>query len=75
MPMQPANTRNSTRPQACLAIPASRRGAPHRHRHELTTPEDMLRDPLPPGHPASWGLITNGTLLEGAPYIVMRERL
>ena len=26
------------------------------------------REPLPPGHPASWGAITAGTLLDGAAY-------
>lgn len=29
---------------------------------------DLSRDPLPPGHPISWGLITAGTCLEGAIY-------
>jgi hypothetical protein len=34
-------------------------------------PRDLLdpaREPLPAGHPTSWGLITAGTLLEGSPY-------
>lgn len=26
------------------------------------------REPLPPGHPVSWGAITAGTLLDGAQY-------
>ncbi len=26
------------------------------------------RPPLPAGHPLSWGLLTNGTSIEGAPY-------
>ncbi len=26
------------------------------------------RQPLPPGHPITWGLLTRGTSLEGAPY-------
>lgn len=26
------------------------------------------REPLPPGHPVSWGALTAGTLLEGVPY-------
>ena len=26
------------------------------------------RQPLPPGHPTTWGLLTRGTLLEGSPY-------
>lgn len=31
-------------------------------------PTDPLREPLPAGHPASWGALTSGTVLEGAPY-------
>jgi hypothetical protein len=31
-------------------------------------PESRDRPPRPPGHPACWGLITAGTLLEGEPY-------
>ncbi len=31
-------------------------------------PEDPSRDPLPPGHPRSWGVLTAGTVLEGTPY-------
>ena len=31
-------------------------------------PDDPLREPLPPGHPRSWGAITTGTVLEGTPY-------
>jgi hypothetical protein len=30
--------------------------------------EDPSRDPLPPGHPRSWGVLTAGTVLEGTPY-------
>ncbi len=26
------------------------------------------RPPLPPGHPVSWSLLTDGTVLEGEPY-------
>ena len=26
------------------------------------------KEPLPPGHPVTWGAITAGTLLEGSPY-------
>ena len=29
---------------------------------------DLARDPLPAGHPISWGLITAGTSLEGCAY-------
>jgi hypothetical protein len=31
-------------------------------------PEDPAREPLPAGHPRSWGAITAGTVLEGTPY-------
>jgi hypothetical protein len=31
-------------------------------------PIDLTRDPLPPGHPESWGAITAGTCLAGAAY-------
>lgn len=30
--------------------------------------EDPKREALPPGHPTSWGVITDGTLLEGDAY-------
>ena len=30
--------------------------------------EDPNRDPLPAGHPRSWGVLVHGTCLEGAPY-------
>jgi hypothetical protein len=29
---------------------------------------DIDRDPLPPGHPCSWGALIAGTCLEGAAY-------
>ena len=32
------------------------------------SPEDPRREPLPAGHPRSWGVIIHGTLLEGVPY-------
>lgn len=31
-------------------------------------PTDLSRDPLPPGHPETWGAITAGTCLAGAAY-------
>ena len=34
----------------------------------IPPPEDPGRDPLPPGHPHSWGAITVGTVLEGVTY-------
>lgn len=37
-------------------------------REFVPPPEDPHRDPLPAGHPRSWGVITVGTLLEGTPY-------
>lgn len=30
--------------------------------------EDGNREPLPPGHPTSWKLLTDGTILDGADY-------
>lgn len=33
---------------------------------DLDDPAD--RPARPPGHPATWGMITNGTVLQGAPY-------
>lgn len=30
--------------------------------------DDPKREPLPAGHPRSWAVITDGTLLEGSPY-------
>jgi hypothetical protein len=33
-------------------------------------PEDPARDPLPAGHARSWGVITAGTVLENAPYVL-----
>jgi hypothetical protein len=30
--------------------------------------EDPARDPLPPGHPRSWDVLTAGTVLENTPY-------
>jgi hypothetical protein len=37
--------------------------------HEFVPPpEDPARDPLPAGHPRSWGVITAGTVLEDTPY-------
>jgi hypothetical protein len=30
--------------------------------------EDPNRPPLPAGHPVTWGLLTDGTLLDGAAY-------
>ncbi len=34
----------------------------------VLAPEDPGRDPLPPGHPRSWGAITAGTVLQDTPY-------
>ena len=34
----------------------------------LPAPDDPNRPPLPAGHPHSWGAITQGTVLDGAPY-------
>ena len=43
-------------------------GAPPPPREFVPPPEDPSRDPLPAGHPRSWGVITSGTLLEDTPY-------
>jgi hypothetical protein len=43
-------------------------GALRRPREHIEPPEDPSRDPLPAGHPKSWGVLTVGTLLEGTPY-------
>jgi len=37
-------------------------------REFVPPPEDPGREPLPAGHPRSWGVITDGTVLEGVPY-------
>jgi len=34
----------------------------------VAPPEDPGREPLPPGHPRSWGAITADSVLEGTPY-------
>ncbi|MBV9248492.1 MAG: AsnC family protein [Acetobacteraceae bacterium] len=31
-------------------------------------PDDLTREPLPAGHPRTWGLLTKGTVLEDEPY-------
>lgn len=31
-------------------------------------PADLAREPLPAGHPLTWGLLTQGTVLEGTAY-------
>ena len=36
--------------------------------------EDLNRAALPAGHPVSWGLLTNGTLLEGVAYVPPNEQ-
>jgi hypothetical protein len=57
---------------ACAARERGRRiGAPRppaaaRTAARTAAPEDdPARPPLPPGHPRSWGLLTQGTLLAG----------
>jgi hypothetical protein len=37
-------------------------------------PEDPARDPLPAGHPRTWGVLTAGTVLEHAPYTLPPPR-
>lgn len=43
-------------------------GARRPPREFVPPPEDPGRDPLPAGHPRSWGVMTGGTVLEGVPY-------
>lgn len=50
-------------------IERGRRIGARRPPRELVHPrEDAARDPLPPGHPRSWGVLTAGTVLENTPY-------
>lgn len=50
-------------------IERGRRLGAHRPPKEFVPPpEDPGRDPLPAGHPRSWNVITEGTVLEGTPY-------
>lgn len=42
------------------------RPMPRPPRTELDNPN---RPPLRAGHPITWGLLTNGTLLDGAPFV------
>ena len=37
-------------------------------REFVPPPEDPARDPLPAGHPRTWGVLIAGTVLEGVPY-------
>ncbi|MEJ0016728.1 MAG: AsnC family protein [Acetobacteraceae bacterium] len=37
-------------------------------REFVPPPEDPARDPMPAGHPRSWGVITTGTVLENTAY-------
>ena len=37
-------------------------------REFIPPPEDPSRDPLPAGHPRSWGVLTAGTVLQDVPY-------
>ena len=37
-------------------------------RQSVPPQDDLARDPLPAGHPRSWGVLTAGTVLEGTPY-------
>jgi hypothetical protein len=43
-------------------------GAESPPREFVQPPEDRAREPLPAGHPRSWGVITAGTVLENVPY-------
>ena len=43
-------------------------GAPRPPPDFVPPPEDPMREPLPAGHPRTWGAINAGTVLEGTPY-------
>ena len=43
-------------------------GAPRPPRDFVPPPDDPARDPLPAGHPRSWGVITAGSVLEDVAY-------
>ena len=50
------------------AIERGRRIGARRPPVEFIPRPDRFRPPLPAGHPRSWGLLTQGTVLEGVPY-------
>jgi len=51
------------------AIERGRRiGAPRPPPEHKPAPEDPGRAPLCPGHPRTWGALTEGTVLAGTPY-------
>jgi hypothetical protein len=43
-------------------------GAQRPPREFVPPPDDPARDPLPAGHPRSWGAINDGTVLQDEPY-------
>jgi hypothetical protein len=43
-------------------------GAQRPPREFVLPPDDPARDPLPAGHPRSWGVINAGTVLQDEPY-------
>jgi hypothetical protein len=45
-----------------------RQAAPHREAVPVAPVVERDPEPLPPGHPLSWGALTAGTVLEGARY-------
>lgn len=49
-------------------IDRGRRIGARRPPPEFVPKPDLARPPLPAGHPISWGLLTQGTVLEGTPY-------
>lgn len=49
-----------------LQIPP--KALPKQREQHVDPGTDLARDPLPAGHPISWGLITQGTSLEGEAY-------
>jgi hypothetical protein len=43
-------------------------GAYRPPREQAPTPQDVSREPLPAGHPITWGALIAGTVLESCPY-------
>ncbi len=53
---------------SAIARERGRRIGARRPPPDFVPHEDPDREPLPPGHPRSWGCITEGTVLQGTPY-------
>ena len=66
MERTPAQITNKAR--RLRLVPRKSNGAAPRRAVQMGRQSADNRPPLPPGHPASWGLLTAGTLLHGAAY-------